>query len=80
MAVAVPGSMIITGVRTVDNLVWDTPQGDLIVRVENKLKEMKVPEATSRVFMHNPALPLSLQVAKVFSVRALSDISSDAEQ
>jgi len=40
MSVAVPGSMIITGVRTVDNLVWDTLRGDLIVRIETKLEEL----------------------------------------
>jgi hypothetical protein len=75
MAAAVPGSMVMTGVRTVDNLVWDTPRGDLIVRIENKLKEMKVPEATSRAFMHNPAIPLSLQVAIVENLDRLTNTS-----
>ncbi len=78
MAVAVPGSMIITGVRTVDNLVWDTPRGDLIVRVETKLKEMKIPEASSRAFMHNPAIPLSLQVSIVENLTRLSGASGRA--
>jgi hypothetical protein len=77
-AVAVPGSMIITGVRTVDNLVWDTPRGDLIVRIESKLKEMKVPEASSRAFMHNPAIPLSLQAAMVENLGRLSGASGRA--
>jgi hypothetical protein len=78
MAVAVPGSMIITGVRTVDNLVWDTPRGDLIVRVETKLKEMKVPEASSRAFMHNPAIPLSLQASIVENLGRLTNASGRA--
>jgi hypothetical protein len=73
MAVAVPGSMIITGVRTVDNLIYDTPRGDLIVRVENKLKELKVSEGVSRTFMHNPAIPLSLQVAIVENLSRLTN-------
>jgi hypothetical protein len=73
LAVAVPGSMMITGVRTVDNLVWDTPRGDLIVRVENKLKELKVSEEVSRTFMHNPAIPLSLQVAIVENLARLTN-------
>ena len=78
MSVAVPGSMILTGVRTVDNLVWDTPRGDLIVRVETKLKELKVPEETSRAFMPNPAIPLSLRVAIVENLSRLSGASGRA--
>jgi hypothetical protein len=75
MAVAVPGSMILTGVRTIDNLVWDTPRGDLIVRVETKLKELKVSGESSRAFTHNPAIPLSLQVAIVENLARLADAS-----
>ncbi len=75
MSVAVPGSMIITGVRTVDNLVWDTPRGDLIVRVETKLEELKVPREQVSLFTHNPAIPLSLQVAVVENLSRLAEVS-----
>src|SRR5262249_33457482 len=44
ISVFVPASIILTGVRTMDNLVWDTPRGDLIVRVEDKLQEIQVPK------------------------------------
>ena len=74
ISVAVPGSMIITGVTTTDNLVWDTPRGDLIVRVETKLQEMNVPRAQISAFTHNPALPLSLQVAVVENLGRLAEV------
>src|SRR5262245_6962921 len=65
--------MLITGVRTVDTLDWDTTRGDYIVRVEGKLKELKVSEELSRTFMHNPAIPLSLQVALVENLARLTN-------
>ena len=75
ISVAVPGSMIITGVLTMDNLVWDTPRGDLIVRVETKLEELKTPKEQRSAFMHNTVLPLSLQVAVVGNLGRLTGVS-----
>ncbi len=74
ISVAVPASMLITGVRTIDNLVWDTPRGDLIVRVENKLQEFNVTPSQRSLFLHNPAVPLSLQVAVVENLDRLKDV------
>ena len=54
--------------------MWDTPKGDLIVRVETKLQEMKVPREQISVFTHNPAIPLSLQVAVVENLSRLSEV------
>ena len=70
--------MILTGVRVTDNLVWDTPRGDLIVRVENRLKELQVSEESSRMFTHNHAIPLSIQVALVEHLVRLQDVSGRA--
>ena len=75
ISMAVPASMIITGVRTVDNLVWDTPRGDLIVRVETKLEELKIPKEQISTVTHNPAIPLSLQVAAVENLGRLAGVS-----
>jgi len=75
ISVAVPASMIITGVRVTDNLVWDTPRGDLIVRVNTKLEELQVPKKQIHAFMHNHAIPLSLQVAVVENLSRLSGVS-----
>jgi hypothetical protein len=75
ISVAVPGSMIITGVRTMDDLVWDTPRGDLVVRVETKLEELKVPRDQITCVSHNPAVPLSLQVSVVENLSRLSGVT-----
>jgi hypothetical protein len=75
ISVLVPASIILTGVRTMDNLVWDTPRGDLIVRVENKLQELKVSPTQRSLFMHNPAIPLSLQVAVVENLGRLANVA-----
>ncbi len=74
ISMAVPASMLLTGVRTIDNLVWDTPRGDLIVRVETKLQELNVTQAQRSLFLHNPAVPLSLQVAVVENLDRLKDV------
>lgn len=79
ISVFVPASIILTGVRTMDNLVWDTPRGDLIVRVENKLQELKVSPAQRSMFLHNPALPLSLQVAIVENLGRLTNVSGRSD-
>jgi hypothetical protein len=74
ISVFVPASIILTGVRTMDNLVWDTPRGDLIVLVENKLQELQVSPTQRSLFMHNPAMPLSLQVAVVENLDRLKNV------
>jgi hypothetical protein len=70
--------MILTGVRVTDNLVWDMPRGDLLVRVETRLKELQVSEESSRMFAHNRAIPLSVQVAPVEHLAQLQDVSGRA--
>src|SRR5262249_55258138 len=74
ISVAVPGSIILTGVRTMDNLVWDTPRGDLIVQVANKLQEFKVTPTQRSLFLTNPAIPLSLEVAVVEHLGRLANV------
>ncbi len=61
ISAAVPGSMAITGTTMVSNWVWDTPRADLIVRNQNKLKELGVPDQTIRAFINNARFPLSVQ-------------------
>jgi hypothetical protein len=55
--VAVPGSTALTGTTMVANWVYDTPKADLIVRDENKLKELGVPNETIRALNKNIAFP-----------------------
>jgi hypothetical protein len=74
MSVAVPGSMIISGVEATDGIVYETPKGDLILLVEKKLKSFGVAPEVIAAFSHNPAIPLSLQVTAVNTLDTLGDI------
>ena len=74
ISAAAPGSLIISGISTTDQLIWDTTRGDLIVRVQTKLEGMKIPPERIAVFTHSPALPLSLQVAVVETLGRLEGV------
>jgi hypothetical protein len=74
ISVAVPGSMLITGVEFTDDLVYQTPKADLILLVEKKLKKMGLSDAEISAFSHNSAMPLSLQVTAVHNLETLGPI------
>jgi len=78
MSVAVPGSMAITATRFTNDLVWDTPRGDLIVRNETALKDFEVPEKAARAFMKNPAVPLSVKTDLVQALEKLGPVKGRA--
>ncbi len=71
---AVPGSMIITGVEFTDDTVYQTPKADLIILVEKQMKKIGLSDAEVATFSHNPAIPLSLQVSAAKDLEALGDI------
>jgi hypothetical protein len=75
MSVAVPGSMLITGVEFTDDLVYQTPKADLVLLVEKKLRKMGFSDAEISAFSHNSAIPLSLQVTAVHNLESLGPIS-----
>jgi len=79
VSVAVPGSMIITGVEFTNDLVYSTPKGDLILQVEKKLQDMGCSQAEISTFTHNTAIPLSLQVSAVTDLESLSSIPGRRE-
>ena len=74
ISVAVPGSMIITGVEVTDDLIYQTPKADLALLVERKLRAMGLSNTQIAAFSHNSAIPLSLQVAAVRDLQALGAI------
>ena len=74
ISVAVPGSMLITGVEFTDDLVYQTPKGDLVLLVENKLKKIGLSKEEIAAFSHNSAIPLSLQVTAVHNLETLGKI------
>ncbi len=71
---AVPGSIIITGTEFTDDLVYQTPKGDLILLVEKKLASFGLSKAEISTFSHNSAIPLSLQVTAVHQLEGLGPI------
>ncbi|HJU11494.1 MAG TPA: hypothetical protein VJ728_11485 [Candidatus Binataceae bacterium] len=74
MSVAVPGSMLITGVQVTDDLIYQTPKADLILLVERKLRHIGLSSTEIAAFSHNNAIPLSLQVAAVRDLETLGPI------
>jgi hypothetical protein len=75
ISVAVPGSMVITGVEFTNDLVYQTPKGDLILLVEKKLQDMGLSQAEIGAFSHNNAIALSVQVSAVADLESLGAIS-----
>jgi len=79
MAVLIPGSMAITATRIVSQWVWDTPRADLIVRNQDTLEGMSVPEYQIRAFMNNTQFPLSVQTAFVSNLSRLKSVPGTVE-
>ena len=71
---AVPGSMIISGVEITNDLVYQTPKADLIILVQKKLKSFGLSQEEIVTFTTNTAIPLSLQVTAVKDLEALGNI------
>jgi hypothetical protein len=71
---AVPASMIISGVEFSDDLVYQTPKADLILLVQKKLKGMGLSQEEIAAFSSNTAIPLSLQVSAVRELEAIGNI------
>jgi len=71
---AVPGSIIISGVEFTNDLVYQKPKGDLIIFVQKKLQNMGLSQEEIASFISNSAIPLSLQVSVVEDLKGLGDI------
>src|SRR5262249_27365772 len=71
-------SIVISATNFTNDLVWDTPRGDLIVRNESALKDLEVPEKTARAFMANPAIPLSVKTDLVQALEQLGHVKGRA--
>ena len=71
---AVPGSIIISGVEFTNDLVYQEPKGDLIILVQKKLQTFGLSQEEIAAFISNSAIPISLQVTAVKDLEALGDI------
>jgi hypothetical protein len=74
MSAMVPGSMAIRATTFTNDLVWDTPRADLIVRNETALKDLGVSETPARALMKNPAIPLSVKTDLVQGLEKLDHV------
>ena len=74
ITVAVPGSILISGTEFTEDMVYQTPKGDLILMVQKKLKKFGLSQTEIADFTHNPAIPLSLQVTAVNDLDKLGSV------
>jgi hypothetical protein len=74
ISVAVPGSLIITGTTATNNIVYDTPRGDLVVKVEERLRTAGATDEQLRAFQRNPNLTLSIQTGIAESLSSLDGV------
>ena len=71
---AVPASIVISGVEFTNDLVYQKPKGDLIIFVQKKLQNIGLSQEQIASFISNSAIPLSLQVSVVEDLEALGGI------
>ena len=74
MSVFIPGSMAITATRIVSQWVWDTPKADLILKNQQTLQSLGVPQASIDAMTKNRTFPLSVQTEFVANLAALSGV------
>ena len=71
---AVPASIVISGVEFTDDLVYQKPKADLIILVQKELQTFGLSQEEIAPFISNSAIPLSLQVSVVKDLKGLGDI------
>jgi len=79
ISVVVPASMAITATNVSNDLIWDTPRGDLVVRNEDKLRAMDIPDAAIRKLQQAPGFTLSSQTAFVEQLARLDGVEGRAD-
>ena len=70
----IPGSIVITTSGLVTNWVWDTPPGDLRVKIEQSLLGLGVSQEDIDRLLRHRAYPLSYQAALTVSMEAMGTV------
>ena len=70
----IPGSFVITTSGLVSNWVWDTPPGDLRVKIEQTLLRLGVSQEDIDRLLRHRAYPLSYQAALTAAMDALGKV------
>ncbi len=70
----IPGAIIVTTSSLVTNWVWDTPPGDLRVKIDQKLLAAGISQEDIDRLLRHRAYPLSYQAALTAAIDGLSKI------
>jgi hypothetical protein len=70
----IPGSIVITTSGLVTNWVWDTPPGDLRVKIEQALLHLGISQENIDRLLRHRAYPLSYQAAFTSALQAMDKV------
>ena len=71
----IPGSIVVTTSSLVTNWVWDTPPGDLRVKIEQTLLGIGVSQEDVDRLLRHRAYPLSYQAALTAAMEAMGEVN-----
>jgi hypothetical protein len=71
----IPGSIVVTTSSLVTNWVWDTPPGDLRVKIEQTLLGIGVSQEDVDRLLRHRAYPLSYQAALTAAIEAMGEVN-----
>ena len=74
----IPGGTLVSTSNLVTNWVWDTPPGDLRVRIEESLRGMGVPQADIDRLLRHRWYPLSFQATMTTELESLKGVEGRA--
>lgn len=70
----IPGSIVVSTSSLVTNWVWDTPPGDLRVKIEEILLRLNISQDHIDRLLRHRSYPLSYQAALTFALEALGEV------
>jgi len=70
----IPGAIIVTTSGLVTSWVWDTPPGDLRVKIEETLKGINISQEDIDRLLRHRAYPLSYQAALTAALKGLGEV------
>jgi len=75
IAAVVAAPLAVAGTNFSNDLVWETPRGDLIVRNAALLAGMQVPDSAIRALQQSPGVTLSMQTSLIVHLAALDGVA-----
>ena len=74
----IPGGAVVSTSNLVTNWVWDTPPGDLRVKIEKSLREIGIPQSDIDRLLRHRWYPLSFQAAMTTELESLKGVEGRA--